>query len=275
MNRRSLWMLLLLASTGLALGVYHNHRMHRGQPNPITALIRATVAPVQAALYRLSAGVGGQLQAIVRARQAVNQHDQLLEQHARLRLQLSQMEQLQQEHAAMASMLQLRPSLPGNWVGCRVIARYPQAGQQSLVIDRGTRDGIQPGAPVVVGEGLVGVVVQADSGHSIVRFLNAPRIAVSVKVLNPQKISTGICEGHGESTLLLNFVPPEAPLQPGDRVVTAGLGSKYPPNIPVGTIERVWIDRQYSVKKATVLPAVDFGSVEIVLVQTRESERMR
>ena len=270
MNRRSLWMLLLLASTGLALGVYHNHRVHHGQSNPITALIRATVAPVQKGIRQLSDSIGGQLRAIFLARRTLGAHDRLLEENARLRLQLSQMEQLQREHALMAGILQLRPSLPGRWVGCRVIARYPQAGQQSLIIDRGTHDGIQPGAPVVVGEGLVGVVVQADSGHSIVRFLSAPRIAVSVKVLNPQKISTGICEGHGESTLLLNFLPPEAPLQPGDRVVTAGLGSKYPPNIPVGTIERVWLDRQYSVKKATVLPAVDFGSVEIVLVQTRK-----
>jgi rod shape-determining protein MreC len=273
MSRRSLGMLLLLASTGLALGVYHNHRIHRGQPNPITALIRATVAPVQGAIRTLSDSVGGQLRAIFLARRTLRAHDRLLEENARLRLQLSQMEQLQREHATMAALLQLRSTLPGKWLGCRVIARYPQAGQQTLLVDKGTRDGIQPGAPVVVGEGLVGVVVQADSTESIVRFLNAPRIAVSVKVLNPQKISTGICEGHGESTLLLNFLPPEAPLQPGDRVVTAGLGSKYPPNILVGTIERVWLDRQYSVKKATVRPAVDFDSIEIVLVQTKQSMR--
>ncbi|MEN3002645.1 MAG: rod shape-determining protein MreC [Armatimonadota bacterium] len=269
MNRRHLWSLVLLASAGLILGVYHNHRTHGGQPNPVTALVRATVVPVQAAIHRLSDGVSRQIGAITRARQAVRAHDQLVEQNARLRLQLSQMEQLQQEHAAMACLLQLRPALPGEWLGCRVIASYPQAGQQSLIIDRGTRDGVQPGAPVVAGEGLVGVVVQADAGHAIVRFISAPRIAVSAKVLNAQKIFTGICEGHGELTLLLNFLPPEAPVQAGDRVITAGLGGKYPPNIPIGVVERVWIDRQYSVKKATVQPAVDFSTLHIVLVQRK------
>jgi rod shape-determining protein MreC len=193
-----------------------------------------------------------------------------LEENARLRLQLSQMEQLQREHATMAALLQLRSTLPGKWLGCRVIARYPQAGQQTLLVDKGTCDGIQPGAPVVVGEGLVGVVVQADSTESIVRFLNAPRIAVSVKVLNPQKISTGICEGHGSRPSCSISCRLKPHCKPGDRVVTAGLGSKYPPNIPVGTIERVWLDRQYSVKKATVRPAVDFDSIEIVLVQTKQ-----
>ncbi|GBC91704.1 Cell shape-determining protein MreC [bacterium HR15] len=266
MSRRHLWSLALLASAGLTLGVYHNHRTHGGQSNPLTALVRTTVVPVQDALHRFWDGVSGQMGAIAHARQTVREHERLVEENARLRLQLSQMEQIQQEHAEMARLLQLRSKVPGEWLGCRVIASYPQAGQQSLIIDRGTRDGIQPGAPVVANDGLVGVVVQADTGHAIVRFITAPRIAVSAKVLNAQKIATGICEGNGESTLLLNFLPPEAPLQTGDRIVTAGLGGKYPPNIPIGTVERVWIDHQYSVKKATVQPAVDFGTLQIVLV---------
>jgi len=275
LNRRHLWSLVLLASAGLTLGVYHNHRTHGGQPNPVTALVRTTVVPVQGAVHRLWDGISGQIGAIVRARQAAREHDQLVEQNTRLRLQLSQMEQLQQEHAEMARLLQLRPVLPGKWLGCRVIASYPQAGQQTLIIDRGTQDGVQPGAPVVAGDGLVGVVVQADAGHAIVRFISAPRIAVSAKVLNAQKISTGICEGHGESTLLLNFLPPESPVQTGDRVVTAGLGGKYPPNIPIGVIERVWIDHQYSVKKATVQPVVDFSMLQIVLVQRQGESAKR
>ncbi len=270
MNRRHLWSLLALASAGLTLGVYHNHRTHGGQANPITALVRTTVVPVQAGLRRLVEGVSGQLGAIVQARRTLREHDRLAQENAQLRLQLSQMEQMRQEHATMAWLLQLRPNLPGEWLGCRVIAVYPQVGQQSLIIDRGAHEGVQPGAPVVAGDGLVGVVVQADAGHAIVRLISAPRIAVSAKVLNAQKICTGICEGHGESTLLLNFIPPEAPLQAGDKVVTAGLGGKYPPNIPIGTVQRVWLDRQYSVKKATILPAVDFSTLQIVLVQKQE-----
>jgi rod shape-determining protein MreC len=98
-------------------------------------------------------------------------------------------------------------------------------------------------------------------------MLVAPRMAVSVRVLNAQKASTGVCEGRGESMLLLNFIPPEVPLQAGDRVVTAGLGGKYPPNLTIGVVERVWHDRQYSVKKAWVRPAVDFERLSVALVK--------
>ncbi|CUU36954.1 MAG: rod shape-determining protein MreC [Armatimonadetes bacterium] len=265
--RRSLMMMAILAAAGLALGVYHNRHTQNGQSDPITALVRATIVPLQSGLSNIANAVSTRGRALIQAQHAAREVDQLKEENARLRLQLSQMEQIQREHTTMQSLLQLRPALMGKWVGARVIANYPQAGQQTLIIDKGTRDGIQPGAPVVVGEGLVGVVVQADSSHAIVRFVSAPRVAVSAKVLNPQKVSTGVVEGRGESTLLLNFLSPEAPVQAGDKVVTAGLGSKYPPNIPIGTVERVWIDRQYSVKKAIVVPAVDFSTLEIVLVQ--------
>lgn len=265
--RRSLIMMAIFAAAGLALGVYHNRQVQQGQSDPITALVRATIVPLQAGLSNVANAISTRGRALILAQHAAREVEQLKEENARLRLQLSQMEQLQHEHNTMQSLLQMRPTLPGTWVGARVIANYPQTGQQTLIIDKGTRDGIQPGAPVVVGEGLVGVVVQADTNHAIVRFVIAPRVAVSAKVLNPQKVSTGVVEGRGESTLLLNFLPPEAPVQAGDKVVTAGLGSKYPPNIPIGTVERAWIDRQYSVKKAIVVPAVDFSALEIVLVQ--------
>jgi rod shape-determining protein MreC len=171
------------------------------------------------------------------------------------------------ENESLRQLLRLRPQLAGEWQGCRVVAVYPQAGQQTLVIDRGSRDGVMAGAPVVAGEGLVGVVERADATTSIVRMLIAPRMAVSARVLNAQKVSTGVCEGRGESMLLLNFIPPEVPLQAGDRVVTAGLGGKYPPNLTIGVVERVWHDRQYSVKKAWVRPAVDFERLSVALVK--------
>jgi cell shape-determining protein MreC len=62
---------------------------------------------------------------------------------------------------------------------------HPQSGQQTLIIDRGARDGVLSGAPVVTGEGLVGVVERADRDSAIVRMLIAPRVAVSAKAPAP------------------------------------------------------------------------------------------
>ncbi|MCS6920273.1 MAG: rod shape-determining protein MreC [Fimbriimonadales bacterium] len=265
--KRRRWAWLALAALGLMLGVYHNHRVHQGETNPLTALIRGLLLPLQRGAQSATDGAGQMLATLTQAREALREYDHLALENARLKQELEQLRAVQAENESLRRMLNLRPQLPNEWIGCRVVAAYPQPGQQTLIIDRGARDGVLAGAPVVTGEGLAGVVERADRDSAIVRMLIAPRMAVSAKVLNSQKVSTGVCEGRGESMLLLNFIPPEAPLQAGDRIVTAGLGGKYPPNLPIGVIERVWLDRQYSVKKALVRPAVDFERLSVALVK--------
>jgi len=228
-RRRYAWAFLALA--GMLLGVYHNHRVQYGEANLITALIRGLLTPLQRTAQSTTENAGQLLATLTHAREALREYDHLALENARLKHELEQM---------------------------RAVAAE---------IDRGSRDGVMAGAPVVAGEGLVGVVERADATTSIVRMLVAPRMAVSVRVLNAQKASTGVCEGRGESMLLLNFIPPEAPLQAGDRIVTAGLGGKYPPNLTIGVVEQVWLDRQYSVKKAWVRPAVDFERLSVALVK--------
>ena len=267
MRRRRRWAWAFLAMAGLLLGVYHNHRVHHGAVNPLTALIRSLLLPLQRTAQSTTEGAGQLLATLTHAREALREYDHLALENARLKQELEQLRAVATENESLRRLLNLRPQLAGEWLGCRVVAVYPQAGQQTLIIDRGSRDGVLAGAPVLAGEGLVGVVERADATTSLVRMLIAPRMAVSARALNAQKASTGVCEGRGESMLLLNFIPPEAPLQAGDRILTAGLGGKYPPNLTIGVVEQVWLDRQYSVKKAWVRPAVDFERLSVALVK--------
>lgn len=269
--KRRRWAWLVLATLGLLLGIYHNHVVQRGGANPLTALVRSLIIPLQRGAQHATDRASEFAAMLIRAREALRAYDHLALENARLRQEVEQLRALAAENEALRQLLDLRARLPHQWLGCRVIAAYPQPAQQTLIIDRGTRDGVIAGAPVVAGAGLLGVVAWADRDRAIVRLLSAPRMAVSAKVLNPQKVSLGVCEGRGESRLLLNFVPPEAPVQVGDQVVSAGLGSKYPPDIPIGTVEAVWLDRQFSVKKAWVRPAVNFEQVRVVLVQRAHS----
>lgn len=265
--KRRRWTWLILAALGLILGVYHNQRLHHGEVNPLTALIRGLILPVQRVTHAVTEGTRQFFATLTRAHHALSDHENLLIENAQLKQELEQLKRVEAENELLRKLLNLRAQLPNEWIGCRIIATYPQPGQQTVIIDRGVRDGVLAGAPVVEGEGLLGVVERADRNTSIVRMLTAPRMAVSVNVLNAQKVSTGVCEGHGENMLLLNFIPPEAPLQVGDRVVTAGLGGKYPPNLPIGVVEQVWYDQQYFVKKAWVRPAADVERLSVALVK--------
>ncbi len=269
--RRHLWTVGILAILGLMLGIYHNRQLQQGGVDPLTMFVRMLLLPLQSGVHTVSEGLGNYFSTLVSAHQALEQKSTLQEENARLRAQVAQMSELTKELEEMRALLKVRPQLSGEWVGARVIARYPQPNQMTLIIDRGTRDRVLPGMPVVAGKGLVGVVAQADAGSALVRMLSAPRVAVSAKVLNAQKVSYGVCEGKGEPSLLLNLLPLDAPVAEGDQVVSAGLGGKYPPNVPIGVVERVWVDSQYSVKKALVRPYVDLYELDVVLVAIKST----
>jgi rod shape-determining protein MreC len=172
--RRRRWAWAFLALAGLLLGAYHNHRVHHGAANPLTALIRSLLLPLQRTAQSTTEGAGQLLATLTHAREALREYDHLALENARLKQELEQMRAVAAENESLRRLVNLRPQLAGEWLGCRVIAVYPQAGQQTLIIDRGSRDGVVAGAPVVAGEGLVGVVECADTTTSIVRMLIAP-----------------------------------------------------------------------------------------------------
>ena len=66
----------------------------------------------------------------------------------------------------------------------------------------------------------------------------------------------------------LDMVSQNATIQPGELVLTSGLGGNYPANIVVGQVTTVRSDAFALFQSASVQPAVDFSQLEIVLIIT-------
>jgi len=85
---------------------------------------------------------------------------------------------------------------------------------------------------------------------------------------------TGLLEGQGPSDLRMALVSPDVVVAPDEKVVTAGFKfngefqSLYPPNVLVGSVSRVLTDGGALSKFVTVRPAVDFSTLNVVLVVT-------
>lgn len=260
------WLTLgFLALFGIAIGVFHNHQVRQGRRDPVTGLVRAVVIPLQGGVHSVTDGVQGWFTTLFRARAAIRQQDKLQAENEQLWSRLAQMEALRAENEQLRRLLALRSQFAPAGIASRVIAFYPQVGDQMLVLDKGSAEGVQVGAPVVASEGLVGVVAQVEPHHAQVYLLTSSRVAVSARVGNTAG-SVGICEGQDGPLLVLNYLPLAAPVRAGDQVVTAGLGPKYPAGIPIGVVERVEEDRRYSIRKAYVKPFVQLEHLGVVLV---------
>ncbi|NOX96526.1 MAG: rod shape-determining protein MreC [Nitrospirae bacterium] len=147
-------------------------------------------------------------------------------------------------------------------VGAKVIGREPTNWYRIVTIDKGKKEGIQKGMPVITAEGIVGYIDETGRNTSQVRLI-LDRSA-SVGGLIQRSRENGVVRGRGTALCEMVYLSPEADIKKGDLVISSGLGGRYPSSLRIGKI--VSIKKESFLQKAEVLPSVDFSRLEEVLV---------
>jgi rod shape-determining protein MreC len=127
--------------------------------------------------------------------------------------------------------------------------------------------------PVVTGEGIVGQVYAASTGYSKVLLAIAPSSAIDV-LLQDSRVR-GILKGTGGDVYRLEYILKTIEVAEGDRVVTAGYGGMFPTGLPVGIVSDVTRKRRGMFLEIEVVPAVDFRTLENLLVIEREKKEFK
>lgn len=160
-------------------------------------------------------------------------------------------------------------------VAAQVIARDPGNWTNSIIVNRGSNDGIRKDLAVITPQGLVGSVVAVFDNYSRVQLILDPRSSVGGLVQRPESRVAGIIEGNPKdktSVSMLN-VPRDADIVEGDNIVTSGFGGIYPKGILVGKVSNIANDEGGLLKVAVLEPAVNFQKLEevAIIVQSREA----
>lgn len=152
-----------------------------------------------------------------------------------------------------------------NFVVADLVARNAQSWGRTLLINKGSRDGLVANLPVVSADGLVGTLRQVSDHNSVVQLVTDPQSAVSGLI--PESRDRGIVRGSGSARALeFQLEQPRVDFEPGQRVVTSGLnGSLFPKGLILGTVEEIKMNK-YGQPCATLSPAVNFAQLEEVLV---------
>ena len=139
---------------------------------------------------------------------------------------------------------------------------------KSIVIDQGSADGVMVNDVVANANGLVGRVVLTTKDLAKVQLVTDNNCSVGSLIERTRR--QGVVRGNGSNAVQLFDIPALADVQPGDRVLTAGIDGVYPRGITIGTVVRSE-PGQSLFKTVTVKPAVDFGSVEeVIVIHTRK-----
>lgn len=184
---------------------------------------------------------------------------------AELQSQVIQLQQEVGETQILAALVDFSRANPENtYRAAAVIGRDPSPFLHYVIINRGSNDGILRGMPVVTDQGLIGRVEAVIADAARVQLITDPASSVNVRLQSAETEASLVGSVTGDVTLEL--IPQDINVQPGDLVLTSGLGGGYPPDLIIGQVVNVR-SRDFDLfQQATVQPVVDFNRLEIVLV---------
>jgi len=155
-------------------------------------------------------------------------------------------------------------------VAADVISRDTVSSLRTLVINRGARDGVRVGMPVVTGQGLVGRVINVSANAARVQLIISEFSSISARTQTNRV--EGAVIGLASGALRITLLPQGAQVQVGDLVLTSGLGGNLPPDIVIGQVTSTRQFESDIEQSAEVRSLVDFDRLEIVLVVTSFEE---
>lgn len=192
---------------------------------------------------------------------------QLKSEVAGLQTQVIELQQQINEAQVLYALLDFARARPSNkYAAATVIGRDPSPFMHYVYIDQGSDEGLRYGMPVVTDQGIVGQVDAVTAQGARVQLITDPASVVNVRLQSLQVDAQ--LSGSITGDLTLNMVAPDVNLQPGELVLTSGLGGSYPANILVGQVVSVRRLEGTLFQTATVQSAVDFRGLQAVLVIT-------
>ena len=150
-------------------------------------------------------------------------------------VELQQLAELKAENDRLRALINMQARLDENLVNAEVISSAVQLEQQVLMINKGLREGLQVGYPVLDAKGIMGRVIESSSRLAKVMLLTDSRHAIPVRVKRTQEHA--ILKGTGDhSRLRLEYAPDSMDIKQGDILESSGMGQYYPAGYPVAVV---------------------------------------
>lgn len=121
----------------------------------------------------------------------------------------------------------------------------------------------QHNQPVVTIHGLVGRIIVPAEPYAKVLLITDRSASVSAMIERTRR--RGMVRGAGEESLLLDNIPLQEDVRPGDEIVTAGIDGVFPRGIPIGVVTRVDPGHELF-HRIRVQPHIEFALLDQVYV---------
>jgi rod shape-determining protein MreC len=233
--------------------------------NPLFEIFFKLSLPFQKTFYTLSQGTGNMLIFWSSLSEVREENEKLIKENNALLVSAAGQKELQKENAELRKQLGLIPSKSFDLEAGFVIGQNPQKLGSWIMIDKGGKNGIRIGMPVIVSQGIIiGKVEEVYQDTAKVILLTDSESVVNVRDLETE--AKGVVRGKFGLGLVLEMVSQDDTLNAGDSLITSGLGGDLPKGLLVGKIQEPKVSLDQIFQEATVAAPVKYSNLDVVFV---------
>ena len=185
-------------------------------------------------------------------------------------VQLQQLAESRAENTRLRALLDSTLSINDHILNAEIISIDPNPNHRVFTLNKGLREGVTVGLPVLDAKGIMGQIVESTARLSSLMLISDSRHAIPVRVVRTG--DRAILTGMGDnSRLRLDYLPESADIKVGDELVTSGLGDSFPAGYPVAMISDVKHQQGSEFTEAYAKPIAELDSSRHVIVLFRQS----
>lgn len=257
---------LIIVLVIILVGTIHYTSSSRFEITRLEGLWRDILVPFQWTVSKTQRFFQTQVAQVQNLRSLKQRNEELEELVLNLQTENFELRNYRRENEWLREALDFKNEREHDLVVAEVIGRSPSNWESTVILNRGQNHGVASGMAVVTNEGVVGTVISA-SRHSSTVLL----------IIDAQSATGGFVQSSGDLVLLegghanredliARPLSRDTTVEVGDVIVTSGLSTIFPKNVPIGEVVAVE-SRQYDLSfAAKVRPYVDFTRLEYVLI---------
>lgn len=234
---------------------------------PIEGLVAVPLNLITGVFTDITLGVTGGVSDLAELQRLRQRNADLEETLAQFQSEIVELREIASDYQRLAELLDYTTTtINQEYVTADVIGSDTNPLRRTIIINRGARDGISVGMPVVTAQGLVGRILNVSANASRVLLISDRDSSVSSRLQSIR--AQGTVQGQLSGNLRMTFIPLGQPVTVGDLVLTSGLGGNFPPDVVIGIVTSTRQREAELFQEADITSLVNFDSLEFVLVMT-------
>lgn len=235
---------------------------------PVRGIVAVPLNFVTSIVNRLTLGVASDAGSFADIETLRQRNADLEDALARFQSELVDLREIASDYQRLAALVKYTSTKQGQeFIAADVVSNNDaNTPLRSMIINKGVRDGLTVGMPVVTEQGLVGRIVDVAANASQVLLITDASSSISARLQTSR--AEGSIIGQSGRDLVMQFIPLDAQVKEGDLVITSGLGGNLPADIAVGQVISIQ-QREFELFQEAVIRSLnDFENLETVLVIT-------